>query len=299
MPDDDHASRRLTARAWAKINLSLDVGPLRPDGFHEVRTILQTISLCDTVAVELTPAPGIVLSVAGGDVPGDERNLAWKAAARFLNEAGGLAAGVRVELVKRIPAQAGLGGGSSDAAAVLKALNHLTGSPLSHEALQKTAASLGSDVAFFLYGGTALAEGRGEILRPLPDAPRLDLVIVWTGAGVSTREAYGALDRASRLPRAATEAVMQAIMAGDRDGLLAAMGNHFEAVLMETCPASVAALDELRSLGARKAMLCGSGSAVFGVAGSRDEAESMAAELGRKWPFAVACSNIGVLEART
>ncbi len=164
----------LTVTAYAKVNLTLEVLGKRPDGYHEIRSVLQTIHLHDTLTCELAPkieldAPPLTSKA--------EDNLVFRAA-RMLQETTGCKKGAVLSLTKGIPAVAGLGGGSSDAAAALCALNQLWGTGLSRKALSQIAARLGSDVPFFLYGGTALAEGRGEFVTPLPVAPRLWLVIV-------------------------------------------------------------------------------------------------------------------------
>jgi len=293
-----HDKRIVTRRAFAKVNFSLDVGPRRADGYHSVSTVMQTISHADTLTVEQTEEPGVSLETDWPTPPPDEDNLVWRAATSFFRRRTSAEHGVRIRLSKRIPIQAGLGGGSSDAAATLLALNDLFGRPLCHEELEDIGAALGSDVVFFLRGGTALMQGRGEQGRDLPDAPELTLVIVKPRGGVSTAEAYRALDAHPDAMRVAhTEAVVEAIQCGDRQGLLRAMGNHFECVVGMLCPDATRAMGRLIGLGALGARLCGSGSAVFGVAQSEQEAERIANALRADFESVWVCRTVGRGEA--
>ena len=186
-----------TERANAKINLYLDVISKRENGYHDLVSIMQTLSLCDLVTVEYDPAPqtAIELSASGNSaMPCDCRNLAWRAAELFLRESG-KSGRVKIFLEKHIPMEAGLAGGSTDAAAVLRALNHLSGNPFDTAALCALGARLGADVPFCIKGGTALVTGIGdglEALAPMEDCP---LVVAKMGAGISTVWAYGELDR--------------------------------------------------------------------------------------------------------
>ena len=281
--------------AYAKVNLSLDVGLRRPDGYHDVRTVMQTISLYDTLTVTRTSRPGIRLRVEPDGAPRGPDNLVWRAAELFLNRTGIPRAGLDIRLIKRIPAQAGLGGGSSDAAAALMALRELFPNACTAEQLHAMAAALGSDVAFFLQGGTALMEGRGEIGRQLPPAPELHLVVVKPPQGISTAQAYRALDAIpGRVPGTATEAVLKALDQGDAPALLGAMGNDFEQVLAELCPASEAAIRDLRHGGALTAHLCGSGSAVFGVVPSLEAAQEVARSLRNRWKEVTVCRTVSM-----
>jgi 4-diphosphocytidyl-2-C-methyl-D-erythritol kinase len=166
---------RLRLVAPAKINWTLEVLGRRPDGFHEVKTILQTIDLCDSL--ELESAAELTLEATGEGLSPPQENLIMRAA-RLLQERTGYSGGARMRLTKTIPVAAGLGGGTSDAAAALRGLDRLWGLALPHERLTELAAELGSDVPFFLRGGTALAEGRGERITPLPDAPRAAILVV-------------------------------------------------------------------------------------------------------------------------
>ena len=285
----------ITYHAPAKINLTLDVGLRRADGYHEIRSVMQTIALHDALDAALTPGqPGVFLEVAGKEatgVPADEANLVHKAAVRLQKIAAargqmpGSESGIHIRLHKRIPSQAGLGGGSSDAMAALLAVNALLGLALSHTRLCEIGAALGADVPFFFFGGTALAEGLGEKITPLPSlAPDWPLVVVKPDAGVSTAAAYAALDAASDRQRgAATERWLE----GDQ-----ALHNDFESVVFPAYP-SVAAAHALLSQTAEPAesfrpLLCGSGSALFLRASSDSAAQEIAARvtaagLGKVW----------------
>lgn len=159
--------RKVTRTAPAKINLGLDVTGTRPDGYHLLETVFQAVSIADTVTVELIDTPDIALTCDVAGVPCSPKNIAWKAAQRYL-DAAGLTDGVQIHIEKRIPMEAGMGGGSTDGAAVLLALQELTGNALSMDKLAEIAVSLGADVPFFLYGGTAYAAGIGEKLEKLP-----------------------------------------------------------------------------------------------------------------------------------
>ena len=284
---------QITCQAYAKINLTLDVGPRRADGYHDVRSVMQTIALHDTLTVTAAPDPGVRLEVVGeevGGVPSDETNLVHKAAVRLQKTAAargllpGSRSGLHLLLHKRIPSQAGLGGGSSDAAATLLAVSRLLGLALSPTRLSEIGASLGADVPFFLSGGTALAEGLGEKITPIaPLKPDWPLVVVKPNVGVSTAAAYAALDAASeRKVSGATQHWL--------DGEQAPF-NDFEAVILPAYPeiaAAYALLSQTAEYGEIRPLLCGSGSALFLRASSPSAAEQLAARVtaagvGKVW----------------
>ena len=277
----------VTARAPAKINLTLDVFSKRADGYHSIASIFQAVSLHDTVTVNHLPEgewrftcdapPGIL-------VPVDETNLAHRAA-RAVMEAAGSAASLHIHLVKRIPSQAGLGGGSSDAAAALLAVDALLSLQTPPDLLRDLAASLGSDVPFFLTGGAATARGRGEILSPLSDLPQWWFVIVKPPQSVSTAWAYNALDsNPQRSSYRATARVQQAIEQQDWERVTAWQCNDFELPVFEAMPEIAWVHDELRMAGAVAAHLCGSGSAVYGLMPSESAARSAARLLRGRYP---------------
>ena len=284
----------ITRFAYAKINLTLDVGQRRPDGYHEIRSVMQTIKLHDMVSIALDPVPGVHLTVTGDEafgVPVDETNLIHKAAVRLQKIASahgtlaGSESGLQIVLNKCIPSQAGLGGGSSDAASTLLAVNELFGLMLSITRLSEIGAALGADVPFFLTGGTALAEGLGEHITPLlPLTPNWPLVIMKPNIGISTAAAYAALDgNQNRSTGGAAQRWLQ-----DRQTL----SNDFEPVILPAYP-EVAAAYKLLSQTAEagesfKPLLCGSGAALFLRASSNESAGRIAegiraAGIGKVW----------------
>lgn len=260
----------LRYRPHAKFNLALDVLEKRPDGFHEVRTVLQSMALCDTL--EVFPAgDGISFTCSDPGLPTGQENLVVKAATA-LREATGCTRGARLHLTKRIPSQAGLGGGSSDAAVTLLALARLWRLPYDPAALLPIAAKLGSDVPYFLVGGTALGVGRGEEVYPLPDAPHLHLVVAKGLKGTSTQEAYGALDARLTPPEGAhkIQGIVQGVVGGRLDEHL--LFNRFEEVATGD-DEGAAIRHSLLECGARRVILAGSGSAWVGVFTSRSQAQ--------------------------
>ena len=260
--------RRVRLRALAKINLDLRVLYPRPDHYHEIRTIFQTISLADTIDVEFTRARRTAIQIdADADIPD---NLILRAAALALDELR-VTARVEFRLRKRIPMGAGLGGGSSDAAAVLLALPVLAGRRLELDRLIALAAELGSDVPFFLLGGAAAALGRGTELYPLPDsAPRRGLLVA-PAVHVSTAAAYRALS--SRLTTESQQNKIVSFQSQVWSGLRAELGwpsgqpgvNDFETVVFEQFPQLASLKRQLVKLGASPALMSGSGSALFGL----------------------------------
>jgi 4-diphosphocytidyl-2-C-methyl-D-erythritol kinase len=259
--------RRARVRALAKINLDLRVLSRRPDGFHELRTIFHTVSLGDAIDIAFTP--GRKTSVDLDDALGIPDNLVTRAAHLAL-DAMRVHGRVRMRLTKRVPMGGGLGGGSSDAAAVLLALPALAGRVLSAGQLSELGGRLGSDVPFFLLGGAAVAIGRGTELFPLPDLPATHGVIIAPGLHVNTAAAYAALS-----PRLTTELQQNKIFSfqsltwNPRNWGLAC--NDFEAVVFEQHPRLAALKKELQRAGASLAMMTGSGSALFGLFPGRDE----------------------------
>ena len=270
--------RPLKIRAYAKINLDLRVLARRDDGYHELRTLLQTIALHDTLTFTRTRNP-FELRVSGDAIPSDSRNLVWKAARSMWGAIGrrGEPEGLSVEIVKRIPVEAGLGGGSSDAAATLRALRRLWDAKISGRETFELATALGSDVPFFLLGGTALALGRGEILYPLPDLPPRHVVIAKPAEGVSTADAYRWVDER----RAGGSSEYQRLEVSWPPGALAVC-NDFELPVYEHLPQAGHLRNVLAESGADVAMLSGSGSAVFGLfsgSGAARRGASRAGEL--------------------
>ncbi len=277
--------------APAKINLSLHVLGKRGDGFHEIRTVFQALDLGDEVEVG-RGGEGIELQVLGPDLGPTEDNLAYRAADAFLR-ASGERRGARVVLKKRVPAGAGLGGGSSDAAAVLRALARESSLPADPALLMRIGATLGSDVPFFL-GDSPLARalGRGEVLEPLPPLPEGHLVLALPPIHVATAEAYAALGRPSLTDRSgdpsqASEGGWVDTMPGTWDDVVGLLHNDFEVVVAGRYPEVRRSLDALREAGALGVSLSGSGAGCFGVFANRaeasDAADTLTLEVG--WPF--------------
>jgi 4-diphosphocytidyl-2-C-methyl-D-erythritol kinase len=265
-----------TANAPAKINLCLDILCRREDGFHEIATLFSEVGVADALHAEAAAEDS--LSVDGPfaeGVPTDAGNLVLRAVAALRSELGICAPGVAIRLTKNLPHGAGLGGGSSDAAAALRLANGLWGSPATPEVLAAVAARIGSDCAFFVRGGAAVGRGRGEILEPVALRRRADIVLVKPPAGVPTREAYAALSPERDFGERSALAALAA-WAADAGPWPREVHNAFQRSVAERVPEVGTALDLLRARGARFAMLCGSGSACFGIFATAVEAASAA-----------------------
>lgn len=286
--------RSLTIPAFAKINWSLHVLGKRDDGYHEIDTVLQTVSLHDTLTFEETNDDAIRLWCDDTSVPVDKTNLVWRAAAA-LRERYSIGRGVKIRLEKRIPAEAGLGGGSSDAAATLIALARLWKIESSADDLSQIAESLGSDVPFFLDGGTARATGRGNMIEPLEDAPQNHLLIIKPNANISTAKAYRTLNSRA-LTSSNSKPILFRSQASEFSASIdpKALQNDFEQVVFALEPEIERAKAALLKSGARAAMLSGSGSAVFGIFENQNAQERaiQAIELETGWR-AFPCKTVG------
>ncbi len=260
-------------RANAKINLYLNVVGRRENGYHDIVSIMQTVSLCDLVTLDFLPGSHtrIELTVSGnGEVPVDCRNLAWRAAELYLKETD-LHGEVRISIEKHIPMAAGLAGGSADAAAVLRGLNHLCGNRLSNAALCALGARLGADIPFCITGGGALVTGIGDRLSPIVSMPDCALVVACMGEGVSTPWAYGKLDECYGFfaEKAAPDLRPERIVAALENGrVLDSCADYFN-LFEEVVPAVQHDVDRLKNAmleqGAVRSMMSGSGPSVFGV----------------------------------
>lgn len=270
----------LTTKAPAKINLFLDVTAKRADGYHDIRSIMQTVDLCDTVTVEsLDAASGvtdIILTCSDPTLPCNEKNLAHKAAVAFFGAVGMESYSCRIHIDKVIPMEAGLAGGSSDAAAVLRLLNELYGSPLSQDELCKTGASIGADVPFCIVGGTCLCEGIGEVLTQLPPMPDAHIVIARGGEGVSTPAAYCLVDERWNNDFSVSggniDKITSALSAGDLCGIVGGMYNIFEDVILPGHSVASRLKEIMLECGAVGAMMSGSGPSVFGIFLNKEDA---------------------------
>ncbi len=284
-----------TARAPAKVNVHLAVGPLRPDGFHELRTVYLAVSLFDTVTAR--PGEGLSLTLSGegagtGDgVPTDRRNLVWRAA-ELLARSAGVPADATLDVTKSIPAAAGLAGGSADAAAALVALDALWGTRASRDDLASLAAELGSDVPFSLAGGVALGSGRGEQLSPVLARGQTHWVLGIAPTGLSTPAVYAELDRlreegrvpdGTELPPA--DAVLAALRSGPSAALAAALANDLQAPAVSLRPELRRALRAASDARALAALVSGSGPTIAALAEDADGAVRLAAELAGQGVF--------------
>ena len=269
----------IEVRAYAKLNLSLDVLGRLPGGYHEMKMVMQTASLCDDIRITLNDSGEITARTNFGFLPKDERNIAVKAAQAFFAAAGMTGQGAELHLHKRIPVGAGLGGGSTDAAAVLRGLNVLTGAGFSAEALEALGGGLGSDVPFCIRGGTKLAVNRGEQLLDAPEMPDCGIVICKPRFSIRTPELFSKIDgRRSRI-HPDTDGLLSAMAAGDTEGMARRMYNVFEDVLPRSCSEVGAIKHALLDAGALGAVMSGTGSAVFGVFPDAAGAEAAAAKL--------------------
>ncbi len=288
----DLAQETTTFRAYAKINLSLEILQKRPDGFHEIASVMQTVGLYDTLRIGLSEDLLFDCNIAELVT---EDNLVWQAALKLLEYCGpGSQRGADIFLEKAIPQAAGLGGGSSDAATTLLALDHLWELHLGQEQLLELAAELGSDVPFFLKGGTALAEGRGEILTELPSIPDSWLVLVYPPLPMpenKTKELYKLLDRSDFSQGGVTRALVSALKQGERPPP-SLLHNSFERVVYERFPHLDYFRQTMVEAGADYVRVSGSGPALFSLMAYQHEAQEIADRLTQANFFAYAIPTI-------
>ncbi|MBR2258430.1 MAG: 4-(cytidine 5'-diphospho)-2-C-methyl-D-erythritol kinase [Blautia sp.] len=270
----------MVIQAYAKINLGLDILGRRPDGYHEIRTVMQQIDLCDTLKLTRIREPGVHFKISNIEevptvVPADERNLAYRAAAKIIERCG-ISEGVQIELEKKIPAAAGMAGGSTDAAAVLVGMDELFELRLGRERLYQLGRELGADVPFCIHGGTALCEGIGEKMTPLPPLPECAFLLIKPDVKVSTKEAYESLDR-EVLDHPDMEAVLHSIRLQDLTGMAGNLKNVFQPPIIRSCPVVGELISRLNETDALCACMSGSGPTVFAVfedpAGAKHAAE--------------------------
>ena len=261
----------------AKINLTMDILGKRPDGYHEVAMVMQSIGLSDTVEMEKTDGP-IELTINVPWLKADEKNLAWRAAA-LIKEEYKLAGGVRMKLTKRIPVAAGLAGGSTDAAAVLRGMKELYALDISEERLCELGAQLGSDIPFCLLGGTMLSTGRGEVLKRLPDLPATWVVLAKPRISVSTAWAYQNYDAQGAKEHPDNERIQQEIARGDRKAVAGLLCNVLESVTIKKYDVISQYKQMMMQQGAMASMMSGSGPTVFGLAESKETADRIATHM--------------------
>lgn len=270
--------------AFAKLNLTLDVLGKREDGYHDLQSVMQTISIRDDVEIDIgTGKPwNLLCSVEG--IPTDETNLAWKAAKVYCQAMNVDPDGIEIRIVKRIPSGAGMGGGSADAAAVLRALNRHYGEPLSILALAELGAQVGSDVPFCTLCGTAMVEGRGERLRKLPDMPDCVFVICKPDFSVSTPELYQKIDQVAIARRPDNRAMESALLAGDLGAVAENLCNVFDPVVTSDHLELNYIKSICNSYGALNQQMTGSGSAVFAIMPSFEYAAVVCNMLKENYP---------------
>ena len=254
----------ISRQAPAKVNLALDILRKRTDGYHDMRMVMQTVSLCDTVTVEETEQ-GFLLQTDGDFIPAGKKTLEQQAAEAFFAAAGLAMPGLRVTLEKRTPAYAGMGGGSADVAALLRLLRDRYCPTMEDTELERIGFTVGSDMPFCVRGGTALAEGRGEVLTDLWPLPACFLVICKPDFGIPTGDLFALVDGGELCRRPDIDGMMTALEAGDLSGVAARLGNVFEEVLPAQYHEVFVIKEQLRALGALNAAMSGSGPTVFGI----------------------------------
>ena len=271
--------------AYAKLNLTLDVTGKRDDGYHEMLMVMQTVSVADSIELEMSSEPGIRASCNFRYIPTDRRNLAVRAAELFCAAQNIQGCGIKISIEKNIPVGAGMAGGSADAAAVLRGMNRLFEKDLRRQELEALAGEVGSDVAFCIAGGTALARGRGEILEDLDPMPDCTIVICKPSFSISTPELFRKLDQTSLYRHPDTAGMLAAIANGDLRECTMRMYNVFE----ELDDRRLRTVKEIKSsmldFGALGAVMTGTGSAVFGVFNEKERAKKCAAELSGEYRF--------------
>ncbi len=271
---------KTTQRAYAKINIGLDVLRRRADGYHEVKMIMQTVDIYDELVLERRKQPGIELRMDNSELPSGGDNLICRAADLLFREKE-ITGGVNISLTKRIPIAAGMAGGSADAAAALRGVNELFDLGYSLKELQALGVGLGADIPYCLAGGTMLSEGIGEILTPLPAPPAAHLVIAKPDINVSTAFVYGNLhaDRLAWHPD--IDGMIAALQKGDLDGITGRLGNVLETVTVKAHPVIEQIRELLRKQGAENALMSGSGPTVFGIFKEKETAARAAEAVER------------------
>jgi 4-diphosphocytidyl-2-C-methyl-D-erythritol kinase len=266
--------------ANAKINLSLDVVGRRDDGYHLLEMVMQSVSLADTITLQRTKSPTITITCTVPEIPCDHRNIAYRSAALFLRHCG-LTDGVSIHIEKRIPSQAGLGGGSSDGAAVLVGLNRLFSTGLSTETLCELGTQVGADIPFCIVGGTQLCRGIGEIMTPLPPLPDCTILLCKPPINVSTKDAFARIDNGTISARPDTSRLCSALKEQDLHAVGSALCNVFSSAI--PLPEIDQIQEQMVSAGAVGACMSGSGSTVFGLFDCPESAKTCCNLLQQKY----------------
>lgn len=273
----------ISIKTPAKINLLLDIVGKRPDGYHTLRSVFQSVGIYDTLEISLNDSGKITISCDTEGVPTDSSNLVWKACDAFFRFSGIESCGVHIDLEKKIPSMAGMGGGSSDCAAALIGLNRLFKTDYDIDTLCDIGEKLGADVPFCLTGGTVLCEGIGEILTPLPDFPECYIAVAKPEAAVSTPECYKKFDQLEIGEKANLDDMIAALVVSDLSGISNNLYNSLEAA------ADLEEVSEIKeamvSCGALGALMTGSGSAVFGIFENKRDAKDCVKQLSESCPF--------------
>ena len=282
--------KKISAKAFAKINLSLDVLRKLENGYHDVCMVMQSVSVFDIVTVSEIKH-GIEISTNLPYLPLDANNHAYKAAEEFFKYTG-VNGGVRIDISKRIPVGAGLAGGSSNASATLKALNTLFNTRLSLKELCKIGVKIGADVPYCILGGTRLAEGIGDKLSPLPKMPKCSIVLVKPAFSISTKSVYEKIDGCTNIKHPDTGALIEGLEEQSLSKICGAMGNVLEEVSVAEHPIISEAKSDLLSFGAINAQMSGSGPTVFGIFTNIDDARKAKNELWGKYKTVYICSPV-------
>lgn len=281
-----------TASAYAKVNLALDILGTRPDGYHEMRMVMQAVSLCDTVTAESAEG-GFSLRMEGFTPPEGKKTLEQQAAEAFFRRIGKPLPGLAVTIEKRTPAYAGLGGGSADVAALLRILRDAYAPGLPTETLEEIGLTVGSDMPFCVRGGTALAEGRGEVLTDLKPLPACTFVLCKPEFGIPTPTLFAGVDGGELVHRPDIGGMMTALENGDLRGVASRLGNVFEEVLPEAYHEVFTIKQRLTELGALNAAMSGSGPTVFGIFEERAAAEQAFETLKQVYPETYLAEPVG------
>lgn len=278
---------KITLRAYAKINLMLDILSRLENGYHDLYMIMQSVSLYDTITVEKTDSKAITITCDVPSIPTDERNIAYKAAKGFFDYTG-IESGISIDIKKNIPHAAGLAGGSTDGSAVIMALDKIFSAKLKEKDIIAIGSKVGADVPFCALGGTMLAQYTGTVLSHLPDLNLPYIIIVKPTQDVSTAQAYAAFDTAERVRHLDKNGMLQAVLGGDYDKIYEKVDNVFEQFIDVT--ERVIIKDIMRKHGAKCACMSGSGPSVFGIFTDKASAEECLAQLKKDYPQSYLCS---------
>ena len=283
---------KITLKAYAKINLMLDILSRLENGYHDLYMIMQSVSLYDTITVQKNDSKAITITCDVPSIPTDEKNIAYKAAKAFFDYTGIENCGISISINKNIPHAAGLAGGSTDGSAVIMALDKLFATNLKEKEIIVIGSKVGADVPFCALGGTMLAQYTGTVLSHLPDLDLPYIIITKPSQDVSTAEAYSAFDSAERVRHLDKNGMLQAVIASDKEAVYEKVGNVFEQFIDVT--ERVIIKDIMRKNGAKCACMSGSGPSVFGIFEDKDSAEKCLNELKKSYPQSYLCASTDV-----